>query len=90
MSILEKVSNSQLKTFRNYLCSRNRNSDEPPTCSVCKCNETEIPEPWKIQFESVKKQNPFSKFVKPWNDEQKNLWFPKQDESSNFQKNFNF
>jgi len=48
-------------------------------CSVCKCDEKEIPIPWKV----TKKNhiNTFlSKNTKKWIDDDKDSWFPKQDE----------
>ncbi len=50
-------------------------------CSVCKCDEDEIPIPWKVT-----KNNPVNTFLgmdkpKKWVDDSSDVWFPKQDES---------
>lgn len=51
-------------------------------CSVCKCDEKDIPIPWKITkvdrvntFLGIGKERP-----KPWVDVDRDVWFPKPDE----------
>jgi ERO1-like protein alpha len=53
----------------------------PPACSVCRCESSEIPDPWKIVHN--KKEFPFGKAWKPWVDSPKHQWYPIQEESSN-------
>jgi ERO1-like protein alpha len=59
-----------------YMCSSSGG------CTVCKCDENEVPIPWKIsKTNEIVKQKGFFKLKDKWIDDERNLWFKKQNES---------